>query len=77
MGLEACPSRGERCRLGQRPFSSDLVGATFSPRAEKEDGAMVRFEQRCVCMILAQGAGQAFRFPIASKTTAKTTTKTV
>jgi hypothetical protein len=38
---------------------------------------MVRFEQICVCAHLAANAGGNVRFPIASKTKAKTTTKTV
>ena len=38
---------------------------------------MVRFEQICVCVPLALDAGDDARFPIASKTKAKTTTKTV
>ena len=38
---------------------------------------MVRFEQICVSAHLAVNAGDDIRFPIASKTKAKTTTKTV
>jgi hypothetical protein len=38
---------------------------------------MVRFEQICVCADLAANAGGDARFPMSSKTKAKTTTKTV
>jgi hypothetical protein len=38
---------------------------------------MVRFEQIRVCARLAASAGLACRFPMSSKTKAKTTTKTV
>jgi len=38
---------------------------------------MVRFEQIDSFSHLAEFAGQEFRFPVSSKTKAKTTTKTV
>ena len=38
---------------------------------------MVRFEQIGMCDHLAQAAGHDVRFPVSSKTKAKTTTKTV
>jgi hypothetical protein len=38
---------------------------------------MVRFEQIRACARLADNAGPLVRFPIPSKTKAKTTTKTV
>jgi hypothetical protein len=38
---------------------------------------MVRFERIAMCDHLASAAGQDSRFPVSSKTKAKTTTKTV
>jgi hypothetical protein len=47
------------------------------PAAEKDLHPMVRFDAISMNDHLAPAAGRDFRFPVSSKTKAKTTTKTV